>query len=93
MTGNYHDLSHHGQKKEKIEKLMMPTLLTASMGSANAHNFDDLPALVFDARMKTPGYWRHKDVPMSNLYLGLLQQFGAEQANFGESNGTFDLLA
>jgi len=123
LTGNYHDLSHHGQKKEKIEKLMMlehgilkrisaalttmkerkvgdtslfdqtTTLLTASMGSANAHNFDDLPALVFDARMKTSGYWRRKDVPMSNLYLGLLQQFGAEQDHFGESNGTFDLLA
>jgi len=30
---------------------------------------------------------------MSNLYLGLLQQFGAEQENFGESNGAFDLLA
>ena len=123
LTGNYHDLSHHGQKKEKIEKLMMlehgilkrisaalttmkerkvgntslfnqtTTLLTASMGSANAHNFDDLPALVFDTRMKTPGYWRRQDLPMSNLYLGLLQQFGAEQENFGESNGTFDLLA
>ena len=69
------------------------TLLTASMGSANAHNFDDLPALVFDARIRTPDYSRHKDVPMSNLYLGLLQQFGAEQDRFGESNGTFDLLA
>ena len=69
------------------------TLLTASMGSANAHNFDDLPALVFDARTKTPGYWRRQDVPMSNLYLGLLQQFDAEKENFGESNGTFDLLA
>ena len=69
------------------------TLLTASMGSANAHNFDDLPALVFDERIKSPGYWRRKDVPMSNLYLGLLQQFGAEQARFGESNGAFDLLA
>ena len=38
----------------------------------------DLPALVFDARIKTPGYWRHQDVPMSNLYLGLLQRFGVE---------------
>ena len=123
LTGNYHDLSHHGQKKEKIEKLLMlehgimkrisaalstmkerkagntslfdqtTTLLTASMGSANAHNFDDLPALVFDTRVKTPGYWRRKDLPMSNLYLGLLQQFGAESDHFGESNGAFDLLS
>jgi hypothetical protein len=69
------------------------TLLTASMGSANAHNFDDLPALVFDSRMKTSGYWRRRDTPMSNLYLGLLQQFGAERDRFGESTRAFDLLA
>jgi hypothetical protein len=122
LSGNYHDLSHHGQKKEKIEKLLMlehailkrisaalttmkeravgnsslfdqtTTLLTASMGSANAHNFDDLPAMVLDGRMKTSGHWQKKDVPMSNLYLGLLQQFGAETDRFGESSGTLDLL-
>jgi len=63
------------------------------MGSANSHNFDDLPALVFDGRMKTNGHWQKKDVPMSNLYLGLLQQFGAERDRFGESTRAFDLLA
>ena len=68
------------------------TLLTASMGSANSHNFDDLPALVFDSRMKTTGYWK-KDVPMSNLYLGVLQLFGAERDKFGESSGALDLLS
>jgi hypothetical protein len=123
LSGNYHDLSHHGQKPEKIKKLLMlehailkrisgaltamkerkagneslfdqtTTLLTASMGSANAHNFDDLPALVFDGRMKTSGHWQRKDTPMSNLYLGLLQQFGAERESFGESTRAFDLLA
>ena len=69
------------------------TLLTASMGSANAHNFDDLPALVFDSRMKTSGHWKKQDVPMSNLYLGLLQLFGAEQEHFGESTTAFEVLA
>ena len=69
------------------------TLLTASMGSANAHNFDDLPALVFDSRMKKTGHWRKQDVPMSNLYLGLLQLFGAEQDRFGESTAAFEVLA
>ena len=123
LSGNYHDLSHHGQKKEKIEKLLKlehsilkrintslnamrerqvgndslldqtTIFLTASMGSANSHNFDDLPALVFDNRMKTPGHWQKKDVPMSNLYLGLLQQFGGESDQFGESTGSFDLLS
>jgi hypothetical protein len=122
LSGNYHDLSHHGQKKEKIEKLLLlehailkrisaalttmkecamgnsslfdqtTTLLTASMGSANSHNFDDLPAMVFDGRMKTAGHWQKKDVPMSNLYLGLLEQFGAEANRFGESSGTLALL-
>ena len=123
LSGNYHDLSHHGQKKEKIDKLLKlehsilkrintslnamrecqvgndslldqtTTLLTASMGSANSHNFDDLPALVFDNRMKTAGHWQKKDVPMSNLYHGLLQQFGGESDQFGESTGSFDLLS
>ena len=123
LTGNYHDLSHHGQKPEKVKKLLKlehailrrinaslstmkertvgnsslfdqtTTLITASMGSANAHNFDDLPALVFDAHMKTSGHWQRKDTPMSNLYLGLLQQFGAERDRFGESTRAFDLLA
>lgn len=122
LSGNYHDLSHHGQKKEKIEKLLLlehailkrisaalttmkeramgnsslfdqtTTLLTASMGSANSHNFDDLPAMVFDGRMKTAGHWQKKDVPMSNLYLGLLEQFGSDANRFGESSGTLDLL-
>ena len=123
LSGNYHDLSHHGQKPEKIKKLLMlehailkrisaalttmkkrqvgngslfdqtTTLLTASMGSANSHNFDDLPALVFDTRMKTAGHWRKQDVPMSNLYLGLLQLFGAEHDQFGESTGAFEVLS
>lgn len=123
LSGNYHDLSHHGQKPEKIKKLLMlerailsrissamakmkqrtagnsslfdqtTTLLTASMGSANAHNFDDLPALVFDSRMKTTGHWQKQNVPMSNLYLGLLQLFGAQQDHFGESTAAFEVLA
>lgn len=123
LSGNYHDLSHHGQKPEKIEKLLMlehaimkrindslrtmkertagnsslydqtTTLLTASMGSANSHNFDDLPALVFDSRMKTAGHWQKQDTPMSNLYLGLLQLFRAEQDRFGESTAAFEVLS
>ena len=123
LSGNYLDLSHQGQKPEKIKKLLMlehailkrintslsnmkdrtvgnsslfdqtTTLITASMGSANSHNFDDLPALVLDSRVKTAGHWQKKDVPMSNLYLGLLQLFGAEHDRFGESTGAFEVLS
>ena len=122
ISGNHPNFAHHGQKPEKIKKLLVlehailkrisgalttmkkrkvgntslfdqtTTLLTASMGSANAHNFDDLPALVFDSRMKASGHWQRKDTPMCDLYLGLLQQFGAETDRFGESSGTLDLL-
>ena len=48
--------------------------------------------MVFDGRMKNAGHLRCRDVPMSNLYLGLLQQFGAETDRFGESTGILDLL-
>ena len=123
LSGNYHDLSHHGQKPEKIKSLLVlerailkrindslntmkertvgnqtlfdqtTTLLTACMGSANSHNFDDLPALVFDSQMKSSGHWQKKDIPMSNLYLGLLQRFGAELDHFGESTGPIEVLS
>ena len=46
------------------------TLITASMGSANSHNFDDLPALVLDSRMKTTGHWQKRcadEQPVSRL--------------------------
>ena len=43
--------------------------------------------------MKTSGYWRKQDVPMSNLYLGLLQRFGAELDRFGESTGAIEVLS
>jgi len=43
--------------------------------------------------MKTAGHWQKKDVPMSNLYLGLLQLFGAEHDRFGESTGAFEVLS
>lgn len=68
------------------------TLVTASMGNASAHTFDDLPALVFDGRTRNPGHSRLPGAPISNLYLSLLQEFGAERDAFGESTGTLELL-
>ena len=123
ISGNYHDMSHHGQDPEKIRKLLIvehailarisrtlsdmkertvgheslfdqtTTLVTASMGSANAHTFNDLPALVFNSRLKTPGHTRLAHRPMCDLYLGLLRHFGAQQDTFGESESSVDLLA
>lgn len=68
------------------------TLVTASMGNASAHTFNDLPALVIGSRIKTPGHRRLAGIPMCNLYLSLLQQFGAARDEFGESTGTLELV-
>jgi hypothetical protein len=123
ISGSYHDFSHHGQKPEKIEKLLRmehailrrvsealtrmkdrrvgsqslfeqtTTLVTASMGNASAHTFNDLPALVFDSRIRSPQHRRFEGVPMCNLYLSLLQHFGGQIETFGESTGTVELVA
>lgn len=68
------------------------TFVTASMGNASAHTFNDLPALVFDSQLKQPGHTRLAGMPMCNLYLSLLQRFGAERDQFGESTGTLELV-
>lgn len=67
------------------------TFITASMGNASAHTFNDLPALVFDRQIKQPGHARLEGVPMCNLYLSMLQNFGAERDEFGESTGTVEV--
>ena len=68
------------------------TLITASMGNASAHTFNDLPAMVFDSQIKSPGHTRYSDVPICNLYLALLQHFGAARDEFGESTGGLELV-
>lgn len=69
------------------------TFVTAAMGSANAHTFNDLPAMVFDKSIRKPGHWSQKHRPMCDLYLGMLQKFGVEVDKFGESHGTVDILS
>ncbi|MDF1825052.1 MAG: DUF1552 domain-containing protein [Verrucomicrobiales bacterium] len=69
-------------------------LLGSGMGNANAHTNHDLPILLagggFDhgtfkqVPQKGPG-----KVPLSNLYLSLLQRFGVERDHFANSTGTF----
>lgn len=68
------------------------TLMTAAMGNASAHTFNDLPALLIDRRIENPGHIRHDQKPMCDLYLGLLQHFGGELDNFGESASALDFL-
>ncbi|MCM8543300.1 MAG: DUF1552 domain-containing protein [Lentisphaeraceae bacterium] len=68
------------------------TLVAASMGNASAHTFNDLPALVFAKGMKNPGYENHEKKPMSNLYLSILKNLGAEMNSFGDSKASMELV-
>ena len=67
------------------------TLVTASMGNASAHTFDDLPALYVNRSVKKFQHERQKDKPICNLYLSILQDLGVEMDKFGESNATLTL--
>lgn len=88
-------LSKMKQRSMGCETLFDQTtsFVTASMGNASAHTFDDLPALVFDSGIKNPGHASLKGTPMCNLYLSVLQHFGAETDVFGESTGTVELVS
>lgn len=69
-------------------------LFGSGMGNANAHTNHDLPILLAGGGFehgtfkKLPNHGSEK-VPLSNLYLSLLQRFGVERDHFGNSTGTF----
>lgn len=67
------------------------TLITASMGNASAHNFDDLPALYLNRNVKQFQHDARKEDPICNLYLSILQDLGVEMDQFGESSATLSL--
>ena len=68
-------------------------LLGSGMGNANSHTNSDLPLIL------AGGGFRHgelkqfpedsrKRIPLSNLFVSMLQQFGVETDRFGMSTGT-----
>jgi len=65
-------------------------LVTSNLGSGNSHSNKDLPVLLAGGRFQhgrhlafTPG-----TVPLSNLYVSVLNQLGFEDQSFGTSTGT-----
>jgi hypothetical protein len=65
-------------------------LITSNLGSGNSHSNKDLPVLLAGGRFQhgqhmafTPG-----TVPLSNLYVSVLNQLGFEDQSFGTSTGT-----
>ncbi|MBC8003642.1 MAG: DUF1552 domain-containing protein, partial [Opitutaceae bacterium] len=122
ITEGHHTLSHHGGRKEMIEKVATidhwyvtqlayfldkmeqtkdvdgKSLLHNSMivyGSGNSdgnrHTHVNLPVVLAGSGggSLTPGrYVKHPDVPVTNLYLSMLDRIGAKSIErFGDSTG------
>lgn len=70
-------------------------LFGSGMGNGNAHTNSDLPILLAGAGFKHGEhkvYSRSRKIPLSNLYLSMLQRFGVETDSFGKSTGTLQDL-
>jgi hypothetical protein len=73
-------------------------LFGSGMGNANSHTNNNLPIILAGGGFK---HGEHKTYPakgqgrqmLCNLYLSMLQRFGAEVDTFGTSNGTLTGLA
>ena len=68
-------------------------LFGSGMGDGSAHTNSDLPVLLAGGRHRHVTHATLPDeknarVPLSNLYLTIAQQFGAETERFGHSTGT-----
>lgn len=66
----------------------------SGMSDASSHSNRNLPVLLAGGGVKHQGHLicpaeQHKRVPLSNLWLSVLQWFGSELDRFGRSTGTF----
>lgn len=74
------------------------TLFGSGMGNGNSHTNNDLPIVLAGGGFKHGEHKvypreKHKRVPLCNLYLSLLQQFGVETDFFSMSTSTLTGLA
>ncbi len=91
---------------EKLKNTKEPdgsSLLDSSMivfgggiGDGDRHNHDDLPVILAgggNGKLRTGRYLKAKEpVPMTNMYLSLLDKAGAKADRLGDSTGRFDLI-
>jgi hypothetical protein len=68
-------------------------LFGSGMGNANSHTNNDLPIILAGGGFKHGRHVRlpsdnRRRVPLCNLYVSMLQRFGAATDRFGTSNGT-----
>ena len=65
----------------------------SGMGNANSHTNNNLPIILAGGGFKHGEYKqypgkKHKRIPLCNLFVSMLQQFGLETDRFGTSTGT-----
>jgi hypothetical protein len=69
----------------------------SGIGDGNRHNHDDLPILLVGAgggKLKTAQHVRYlRETPLTNLYLSLLDIFGARVSTLGDSTGRLTAIA
>lgn len=80
-------------KKEDGERLLDRTMVLygSNMGDSNTHDNANLPILLAGGGFKHGqhlAFNREANAPLSNLFVSMLQQFGAEVNSFGSSTGT-----
>ena len=71
-------------------------LFGSGMGNANSHTNNDLPIILAGGGFKHgefKQYSAERRVPLCNLFVSMLQQFGIETDYFGTSTGTLSGLA
>jgi hypothetical protein len=79
--------------KENSETLLDRTMVLygTCMGSANGHSNNNLPVLLAGGGFKHAGllaFDTHKNYPLANLYVSMLQRLGLEVERFASSTGT-----
>jgi hypothetical protein len=65
-------------------------LFTSNLGDASAHSSENLPVVLAGGGYRHQGhvsYGSGTNKPLCNLYVRMLQQFGAEAEQFGSSDG------
>lgn len=78
---------------EGSETLLDRTMVLsgAGMGNANAHSNTNLPVLLAGGGFKHRGHLvfdKHRNYPLANLYVSMLQRLGIEADRFASSTGT-----
>ena len=66
------------------------------IGDGDRHNHDDLPVILAgggNGQLRTGRHLKTKaPVPMTNMYLSLLDKAGVKTDRLGDSTGPFDLI-